>query len=66
MAYGRNNGHKKGGLMKIKSADKLPVGTIIELEDDGKHYKVTACDRIDFCSDENYGLTLEEVQSAKV
>ena len=51
--------------MKIKSATKLPVGTIIEL-DDKKFYKVVACDRIDFCSDGNYGLTLEEVQSAKV
>ena len=52
--------------MKIKSATKLPVGTIIELEEDGKHYEVVECDRIGILDAENFGLTLEEVQSAKV
>ncbi len=52
--------------MKIKSATKLPVGTIIELEEDGKFYKVVKCDRIGITDAENFGLTLEEVQSAKV
>ncbi len=66
MAYSRNNGHKKGGLMKIKSATKLPVGTIIELEKDGKFYKVVKCDRIGILDAENFGLTLEEVVSVKV
>jgi|TARA_R110000851_G_scaffold104148_1_gene221657 hypothetical protein len=52
--------------MKIKSANKLPVGTIVELEEDGKHYKVVKCDRIGVMDAENFGLTLEEVVTKRL
>ena len=52
--------------MKIKSAKKLPIGTIIELEEDNKVYKVVACDRIGVTEVENFGLTLEEVDYDEV
>jgi hypothetical protein len=56
----------KGAIMKIRSAKKLPIGTIIELEEDNKFYKVVACDRIAVTEAENFGLTLEEVDYDEV